>query len=82
MHYAIELFFDEETEQRVRRLWHECAELHATDYMFKNNVTPHVTLLVGDEKLQQVFNEMECPQVVRHPPTELLSQRPVLVNGG
>jgi len=63
MHYAIELFFDEETEQRIRRLWHECAEFYATDYMFRNNVIPHATLLVGDEKLQRVFNEMECPQL-------------------
>lgn len=47
MYYAIELFFDEETEQRIRRLWHECAGFYATDYMFKNNVTPHVTLLGG-----------------------------------
>lgn len=48
MPYAIELFLDEVTDGEVRRVWRQLAAATDVDYLLRNNVRPHVALVVFD----------------------------------
>jgi hypothetical protein len=48
MPYAIELFFDEETETAVRRVWAALAERGIAPYLHESLNRPHVSLAVYD----------------------------------
>lgn len=61
MPYAIEIRFDQQSESRIREIWQQSALFYGSDYLLKNAVIPHVALVVGDEKLQTAFSEIEIP---------------------
>ena len=58
MPHSIELRFDEAAESEIKTLWDFAADFYCTDYVLRNGVIPHVTLLVGNKNLQKVFNEL------------------------
>lgn len=66
MPYAIEIRFDQQSESRIRDIWQQAALFYGSDYLLKNAVIPHVALVVGDEKLQTVFSQIEIPTSKLH----------------
>ena len=61
MPYAIEIRFDQQSESRIREIWQQSALFYGSGYLLKNAVIPHVALVVGDEKLETVFSQIEIP---------------------
>ncbi len=46
MTYSIAVFFDEETEQELRRVWQVLADAHLSDFLYLSNNRPHITLSI------------------------------------
>jgi len=63
MPFSIELRLDRESENRIRAIWSEAAEFYGTNHVLENGVIPHVALLVGDSRLQAVFERLDVPVV-------------------
>ncbi len=61
MPHSIELRFDEATESEIKTLWDFAADFYCTDYVLRNGIIPHVALLVGNDNLQNVFDELSPP---------------------
>lgn len=50
----------------IRNIWSIAAEEYGTQYVLQNGVIPHIALLVGDERLADVFSNIEPPQCEIH----------------
>ena len=61
--YAITIYFDDDTTNKIRTLTEELAEITGNDYMIANSVPPHLTLGMFHaedaelEKLKELFCE-------------------------
>ena len=44
MTYSIAVFFDEETEQEIRRIWRVLADARLSDILYLSDNRPHITL--------------------------------------
>lgn len=60
MNHALQIRFDEVTEKAIQSIWRSAAYMYGTEYLFKVGALPHMTLLVGDSTLGEVFTEIEC----------------------
>ncbi len=49
MAYAVEIYFDAETDRTVRKIWEAIAEAGLNSYMLEANYRPHFTLGVCEE---------------------------------
>ena len=58
MPYAIELAFDQASEDAIKNVWQQASDYFGTDYMFRNAVTPHIALSVHAENPVAVFDEL------------------------
>ena len=61
MHHSFEIRFDQVTEKAIWTIWEDASEMYGTDYVLKNGVIPHMALLVGDERLGELFAGLDCP---------------------
>jgi len=64
MPYALELFFDEQTDRAVRSVWRVLAAPGGSDYLEKNGVRPHLALAVFEAASPGLFSDW--PQVARY----------------
>jgi hypothetical protein len=53
--------FDEAAEAEIRSMWTSAAAFYDTGYVLNNGLIPHVALLVGDERLQEIFKQLSVP---------------------
>lgn len=49
MTYSIGLFFDQKTEEEIRRIWQVLAESQISDYLHFSNNRPHITLAIFED---------------------------------
>jgi len=69
MPYALELFFDAQTDHAVRSAWRVLAASGGSNYLEKNGVRPHVALAVFDAASPEAFSDWHG--VARHLPPGL-----------
>ena len=49
MNYAIEMFFDKETDTSIREIWNDLHESKQSSYMSESGSIPHVSLTVFNQ---------------------------------
>lgn len=63
MGYSVELYFDEQSEKKIRDLWKELHDLGISKFMHESGGRPHIALLVFDQDncnltlLKKTFSE-------------------------
>lgn len=51
MGYAVELYFDQESEKIIKEIWQVLYEKNVSNFMYESNSKPHITLAVYNDSL-------------------------------
>lgn len=54
MGYAIELYFDQNSEDKIRKIWKALYEKNISTFMYESNSIPHITLSVYNDNLNDM----------------------------
>lgn len=57
MAYAVEMYFDTESDRQIRHLWKELHDKNVSSYMFTSGSRPHISL--------SVLNSLDIPDFAR-----------------
>ena len=81
--YAVTLYFDDESSERLRELTKGLADVTGNNYMIQNDVPPHLTLGMfhvneaDEDKLKKLFGEF-----VEKARTEILAGKEFMISFG
>ncbi|MDF2591991.1 MAG: hypothetical protein K0S75_1457 [Clostridia bacterium] len=59
MGYAVELYFDEKSEEAIRAIWKVLYDKDISKYMYESDSRPHITLAVYDDEINNLELFME-----------------------
>ncbi|WP_105616109.1 2'-5' RNA ligase family protein [Vallitalea okinawensis] len=55
MGYAVELYFDEDSEKIIKDIWQVLYEKNVSKFMYESNSRPHITLAVYNDSLTDLI---------------------------